>query len=413
MARGGPHSHQVEEITGLQAALDAISADLAGKADVHPHPYATQAALDALEARVAALETGPPPEPPPDPEPPPSGSVVVAAGDDLAGIVNQSPPGTVIWVEPGAVFTGTLTPPDNMVILSDPGNPFVLDGAGVLDVAVTGSGANVELGGVEIRNYGTVIDESWTNVQGGSGSKRAVNLKTMSGAHFHDFHVHHVDGGIQLPPDGLIENGLIEHAKFQSVKGQDVAGFTIRNLIHRFANIKHDGGFYFDDSYGASVKLVGCTDYLIENWVAEDNHGPGLWADSGNHDAVWRNITAVRNTGAGIFWEINTGPFLLDGFHTEHNHGAANVVISNSQGTSTNPIIVRNGTAVNHDRPNGWAVGLLATGRAPGLAHVRVENVTVDAPIKLRDTQGLDAATKATITAAGCVDTAGNPVGVS
>jgi parallel beta-helix repeat protein len=162
--------------------------------------------------------------------------------------------------------------------------------------------------------------------------------------------------GVMMGSNTLVEGCNIHHNARTGIKADYASNGIVRNNDIHHNN--PDKAFDPYDEAGGS-KFWATTGFIFENNKFRDNIGNGLWLDYDNRDYIIRNNQTSDNTLAGIFVEIsysglienNTGTRDGDGYSVSGWGNGAGIVIENSSGTSSKPIVIRNNTTI--DCTNG------------------------------------------------------------
>jgi parallel beta-helix repeat protein len=219
--------------------------------------------------------------------------VHVYPGDDLAGLADSSPAGTVFMVH--GVHSGqSVVPRDGQVFVS--AGDGVLDGEGWVEFAFYGDADDVVISGLEIVDYGTPTQFGSVYV---SGSGWLVEGNEVHGS---------TGGGISVRDGGgvarnnVIRNNRVHHNHQLGFAVTGTVGTLIEGNEIAYNNwlVEYDwgweaGGTKFWETQGLVVR---------GNW-SHHNNGPGLWADTDNTGTVYENNVVEDNTANGIFHEVS------------------------------------------------------------------------------------------------------------
>lgn len=295
---------------------------------------------------------------------PPSGcvGVQVAAGANLQTIAASQPAGTTFCLAAGQYnITGTgvaLQSGDKLVgTLGASGERLtILDGGDSATKVGTCSCSGGEFRNVIIEDFAMAVQ------QGPTGPNLTDWLFENIESRFN------ASDGIHVQDGSIVRGGYFHHNVEIGVGGQG-DNATVEN-----AEIAFNGTATASGRDGGS-KWVNTINLTVRgNWV-HDNLGPGLWTDGAVNDGVvFENNLVEDNAGAGIFHELGKTA-LIQGNTVRCNAGAGEIYISNSRGTPSAPILVRDNIVGPHCNPS---VAPLAAkddpNRSPRLGYVRFEN---------------------------------------
>jgi parallel beta-helix repeat protein len=189
------------------------------------------------------------------------------------------------------------------------GGPAVLDGAGSLQTAFSGSATNVTLTSLTIQHYVAPMQRGaiQPNLRSGGWTLRALDIgyNAYAGLNGSD--------GMQILGGRIHDNG-------QEGIGTDLANWMVLDGVE----IDHNNTARVDCGFEAGgIKLVGNND-VIRNSRIHDNYCKGIWADINAYGTTVTGNQVYDNEAEGIFIEISN-----------HTSVTANSVWGN--GFKTNP----------------------------------------------------------------------------
>lgn len=269
----------------------------------------------SLSSRTQADKT-PSPRPPAQtcgsrslkgPKAKPHGAVAVGPKQNLYDVVNDHPPGTTFWLEPGVFLLnkdefGQVIPKRGDSFVGAPG--AVLDGQHINRYAFTGFARNVSISYLTIQHFGTKRSNNGEGV---------VNHDSARGWRvLHNTIQRNGGAGVFLGNHGRVRgNCLANNGEYgfqalvsrhsvlahNEIKGNNTADWeTLR------PGCGCTGGGKFWDAREVSV---------INNYV-HDNRGPGLWADTNNAGLLFKGNYIADNDDEGILYEISYNAHIVD-----------------------------------------------------------------------------------------------------
>lgn len=276
---------------------------------------ADKAALAVLELRMAALEARahvhtepvppppPPPLPPPPPPPPPSAPGGIAVTPATLSVIATAPAGATLQFAAGLYKRLWIQPKDGQTYLGGAG--VVLDGEGVTEYAFRGNTSvaakNVTVRGFEVKNYLPMSQPGWS--LGAVTSKWFNGQVGGDGWLVENCDVHHNRGsGVMLTDRGTVRKCHVHHNLSMGVKlyWAPTGGLVEDNEID---NNNYDGPDDFNETGG--TKFAWTTGMVVRRNFSHHNHGPGLWTDIDNVNALYEDNRCEDNQGPGIFHEIS------------------------------------------------------------------------------------------------------------
>jgi len=104
-------------------------------------------------------------------------------------------------------------------------------------------------------------------------------------------------------------------------------GGTGANLVIRDSLFDSNGtrAFYAEGSYASSAGVKSVNSMFIYNSRARDNAWVGFWCDLECNDFEVHDSVASRNGKGGIFYEVSTGPAIIEG-NIIQNNGYSDVI---------------------------------------------------------------------------------------
>lgn len=289
----------------------------------------------------ATTESGPV-DPPDDPPPAPTGTygpraISQPAGSRAITSISNLPSDPVLWLRAGT-YNGTISLRAGQRLVAENGAILNL-GNSVLNIPSNASVENLDIRG------GRPLSEWNASVMLASGAK-LINCEVSGGYYT----------GVMMASSALVEGCDIHDNRRTGIKSDFASNGIVRgNDIHHNNPTKAFDPF---DEAGGS-KFWATTNFLFENNKFRDNIGNGLWLDYDNRDYVIRGNQTSDNTLGGIFVEISYAGLIENNSGTRDGKGynvsgwgnGAAIVIENSSGTASNPIRIRNNTAI--DCTNG------------------------------------------------------------
>lgn len=252
---------------------------------------------------------------------------------------------------------------------------------------------------------------------GQARKKNVIRGKTFSNLQLRGLHIHDCGEAIEPGSGTHIIGGLFDWNTFMYLHTSKVSfkmtgGWEAHNTNRR----RSDGKRYHAQGYEVGCKLIHVFDSLIEDGFSHHNGSAGFWSDGAdNRNITHRRLKCNDNDHQGIHYELAQGSDFID-CEARRNAGAGDLYISNSAGTATKPIRVTGGLYGPHD-PVGVKAGIALKdnpGRSPRLAHVKMENVTIDkGGGNGIHVFGAGGTKPASVTAVNCKDLQGNPVNIS
>ena len=134
-------------------------------------------------------------------------------------------------------------------------------------------------------------------------------------------------------------------------------------------------------TWGASAtKFVKTTNFIIRRNYSHHNLGPGLWSDIDNDGTLFEGNLVEDNLRSGIQHEVSYSATIRNNT-VRRNGGAANIYISNSAGTSDQPIRVYGNIVEDHPQ---WEIMIYDNGtrwdngsRSPRPDHISIYDNTL------------------------------------
>jgi hypothetical protein len=218
---------------------------------------------------------------------------------DLSAKTTAHPPGTTFWLAAGTHRLvddryGQVRPKDGNTYLGAQG--AVLDGRGMNRYAFTGLATNVTIKDLAVRGFVPPVNEGVVNHDSGAGWVIEGNtLIDNRGAAL-------MVGARQIVRGNCIKdngqyglNACCGTLGQIQIVGNEFVGNNADDLESRIKGCGCSGAMKFWRVNGADVRA---------NWI-HDNHGPGIWADTGNNDFVIESNLVEGNDGPAIFYEAS------------------------------------------------------------------------------------------------------------
>jgi parallel beta-helix repeat protein len=156
--------------------------------------------------------------------------------------------------------------------------------------------------------------------------------------------------GLRMGPGATVEYSWMHHngELGLGVSGRNIDGEQANDygepVTIRYNQFARNGMLGFDPQFqrgGLKIAHATAGSVFEHNW-SHDNHGPGVWFDIDNRDAVIRSNLVEDNDEHGIMYEISFGDTLISSNVVRHN-GGRGVFLSTSQGVRVaNNLIVDN-----------------------------------------------------------------------
>jgi parallel beta-helix repeat protein len=223
-------------------------------------------------------------------------------------MINAAAPNSTIHV-PAGTYREKIYINKPLTLIADPG--VTVDGEN-RDRWIVGQAANVTIQGF------TFINSNQPQYHGGLSNDGYSNW-TIRGNTFRNAGNAAID--IKQGSGHLIENNIVTNSGNVGIRVESVGSATIRGNTTEGNNTKNldpgweAGGMKITGNYG------GVHNMLIENNIARNNNGPGIWVDIDGHDIEISNNRVYNNSRAGIIYELSFGGRI---------HG--NVVYNNATG---------------------------------------------------------------------------------
>ena len=329
---------------------------------VGSHRYATSASgIPASVAKDNPLPATPPASnpAPASPSAPASGGVYVPdvhvyPGDDLAGMADEWPAGTVFMVH-GEHSGVEVEPRDGQVFVG--AADAVLVGGGGAEFAFSGAADDVVVQGFEIVDYGTPTQYGSVYI---SGSGWLVEGNEVHGSEGAGISVREDQG----PAVGnVIRNNRIHHNHQLGVAVTGSFGTVLEGNEIAYNNWLGEYNWGWE---AGSSKFWETENLVVRGNWSHHNDGPGLWADTDNVGTVYEGNVVEDNDGPGIFHEVSYSAVIRNnvirrnGFTSPGWLWGAGVVIAASDHVEIYGNRVEgnfNGiTLVQQDRENGHVV---------------------------------------------------------
>lgn len=295
----------------IVAALATENADARGRRRMRPRPTPVVTAPTPAPTTPTPTQPTMPSEPtaPSQPTTPPTATTVgplgpvgpianvsctgvtLKPGDRIQSAIDANPVGTVFCLSAGTYANQTLVPKVGNQFIGALG--AILDGKNTTIRAVQGSGTNVVIKNLVIKNYAggaqvcTIFGDAMTGLtltnneiayNAGCGVSLADNIQMRFN------NIHH---NLQL--------GFGGHGKTGRGMVIDSNEIAFNNYTDKYDPAWEAGG----------VKLWATIGAQLTHNYAHDNHGPGLWADTDNMDTLYAYNRVENNWGGGIFHEVS------------------------------------------------------------------------------------------------------------
>lgn len=287
------------QLTALNRSIAETDADVEtlrrDMADLHNKQAAD---INALAARVTALEQATPP-PTPEPAPWPYANIQSA--------VNMAAEGDTIVVPPGVYRETVLL---NKRVTLDGTAGAIIEGDNIRQhgVIITADGATLE--GFEVRNHVTHRQQG------------AVQVRGCEDVLISRCHVHHTTGAcISIyEAHANVMNCDIHDSEYLGVHGWAAHGSSIGGgRIH--------DNLASDDTLGwehGGLKVSGTNDFYIRDCEFYNNDGPAIWADINCGRWLVDNCDLFDNSGPGIFYEVSSDLKARNNRIYGNGHGSPN-----------------------------------------------------------------------------------------
>lgn len=205
--------------------------------------------------------------------------------------------------------------------------------------------------------------------------------------YFSHVHQHHAgDSGWRMGEGTYVRHCWIHHNGRDGMTANSWwKGSRLQNIVIEYTTVEYCNTLGYapnvSGSHAGGSKFLSTDGMIIRYCDWSRNGGPGLWWDGGNtgthvhNNIVYDNILGTRE-GSGIFYEINdaTTGALFEYNDCRRNGDAANIHLSNSRGSASAPIIVRNNYTEEHPQ---WEIIHQNSGaRPPQADHTLYENNT-------------------------------------
>lgn len=247
---------------------------------------------------------------------PVEGDVYVSVGDDLKGLMESNPEGTVFIIAAGKHALYESSPKSGQQFYGEPG--AILTGNDQAEYAMSGGGSGVVVNGLVFEHYASPNSfgainpggENWTITNSEFRYNRAIGLKFSSGWIVRGNHIHH-NGALGIAGYGtgaLVENNEINHNN---------------------PNLAFDYGWE-----AGGTKFIGTTNLTVRANHVHDNFGPGLWADANNTGTIYEDNLVENNHGPGIFHEISNSATIRNNVvkGNAHKFYIGGILVANSGG---------------------------------------------------------------------------------
>lgn len=281
------------------------------------------AGFELLRSDAISVPTEPTPSPTATPSPTPSPtatpsptpsptatatSTPVPPGATIQSLIDAASPNSTVRV-PAGTYREKIYINKPIRLIADPG--VIIDGEN-RDRWIVGQADNVTIEGF------TFINSNQPQYHGGLSNDGYDNW-TIRNNTFRNAGNAAID--IKEGSGHLIENNTVTNAGNVGIRVESVGSATIRGNLTEGNNTKgldpgwEAGGMKITGNYG------GVHNVVIENNIARDNDGPGIWVDIDGNNIEIRNNRVYDNTRAGIIYELSFGGKI---------HG--NVVYNNATG---------------------------------------------------------------------------------
>ena len=258
--------------------------------------------------------------------------VTINPGDDWQTIINANPAGTIF-----GIAAGTHSPSGVRLSASS----FV----GQTGAVLNGGWNRTQSGGGIVYPF-----DSWNSSDGGllrsveirdyiSASQQSVINGGLANWRWDDLYIHHHRyGGIKLSNNSHLSNSTVAYCGQLNIKNEDNAdNVLIEDVITEYGNWQDWSDWQWE---GGGTKFpTHCTNFTVRRMTARYNRGGGIWFDYADYGHLIEDCTAHDNQGPGIFYEISLSGTIRNN-HVWNCGGAADMYISNSRGTSGDPVIV-------------------------------------------------------------------------
>ena len=251
-----------------------------------PSPTPTPTATPSPSPTPSPTATpSPGPSPTPSPTPPPGATTIQE-------MVDAAAPNSTVRV-PAGTYSEKIYITKPLTLIADPG--VVIDGEN-RDRWIVGGASDVTIQGF------TFINSDQPQYHGGLSNDGFDNW-TIRGNTFRNAGNAAID--IKEGAGHLIEDNLVSDSGNVGIRVESVGSATIRgNTTEGNNTLNLDpgweaGGMKITGNYGGVHNMV------IENNVARNNNGPGIWVDVDGYDIEIRNNRVHDNTRAGIIYELS------------------------------------------------------------------------------------------------------------
>lgn len=247
----------------------------------------------------------------------PSSAIVVAPGQSLQSAINAAPPGTAFRLLAGVHEPRAVTPKTGNLFVGDYG--AILDGTGWTTTDID-DGAfkamNVDVDDVTIRNL----------VVRNMPQKGIMAWRDFSAGWVVDHcDIDRCKNGVELPENSAVTNSVIRRCvgtPGHSNPAERGGGYSFNSVAGiRFLNnevsengseqkwilctgILCVGNFFHHNAYSGPWIDGGGSGSLIEDNVSDDNGGPGVCIEIGDHAIVRRN-SCNRNKEGGVLLSLS------------------------------------------------------------------------------------------------------------
>jgi hypothetical protein len=236
----------------------------------------------------------------------PAGTVTVPAGNNNS--FNFSQANTVYWFAPGIHTLGTglysnIAPANGSTFIGAPG--AIIDGQNLNLYAFTGTGANVRIAYLEIRNFGRGNDNN---------NEGVINHDAGDDWLMEYLYAHNNDGAaVFLGSENTVQynclkdNGQYGFSMFKMPINGDSA---IKDIVIDHNEISGNN----QDDWESQIDGCGCTGAgkfwdvegaSVTNNYVHGNLSTGLWADTNDIDFLFDSNWIEGNEGEGIWYEIS------------------------------------------------------------------------------------------------------------
>jgi parallel beta-helix repeat protein len=224
--------------------------------------------------------------------------VQVAVGASIQAAVNNNPGNTTFCLAAGRHVAQTVIPkPGNIfrgALGSGGAKLTILDGNLTAQHSIyvgTGSVATVTIRDLIVERYNTPLQRA---AVGGYGLVDSLieNLEVRNNK----------AGGVSFGSRTVVRNNWIHHNEQTGMYANGASDALVQGNEISWNNYLKLHDPYWE---AGGSKFLNTTRLTLRGNHVHDNHGPGLWLDHNNVDAVYEDNRLINNNGPGIFHEIS------------------------------------------------------------------------------------------------------------